>query len=128
MALKLKSNNLFIFLLFIYIKQNDGKRVCFFVFPPPNVIYFVNIELGLSQKTFLRSRQEMPSYLKHSKNQELRQKLIELLLERLLMLTLRSTTTSTKLLMPPLSNPREMLRSTDHSSSKTHQRLLLSSE
>lgn len=101
------------------------KGYVFFLFPPPNFFYFVIIEPGLSQKTFLRSRQEMPNYSKHSKIQEPRQRLTELPPERLLMPTLKSTTTSMKLLMPLSSKLTEMPRLPVPSSLKTHQRLLL---
>ena len=125
MALKSKSNFYsFIYYLFI-LSKTMAKGYVFLFFPPPNVFSFVNIEPGLSQKTFLRSRQEMPNYLKHSKIQEPRQRPTELLLERLLLLTLRSTTTSIKPLTPPSLNLTEMPRPPVPSTLKTHQKLPL---
>lgn len=53
----------------------------------------------MSQKTFLRSKKETLRYLKHSRNPEHWLKRIEPLLEHLLLLTPRSTTMSTLLLI-----------------------------
>merc|ERR1711935_194788 len=96
------------------------------------IIYYLFIlskrwqkEPGLSQKTFLRSRQEMPRYLKRSKTQESRQRPTELLLERLLMPTPRNTTKSIPPLKPHSSSPTETLRLLDPSTLKTHQKLPL---
>ena len=82
----------------------------------------------MSQKTFLRSKLETLKLLKHSKIAELPLKLPERLPEPPLMLMPRSTTTSTKLLIPLLSKLRETLKPLDPSSSKVNQKLLLSSE
>ena len=100
-----------------------ARGYVFFFLPPPNVFSFVNLEPGLSQKTFLRSRQEMPNYSKHSKNQEKRLKPTELPLERLPTPTLKGTTTSTKLPMLLSLKPTEMPKPPDLSTSQTHQRL-----
>jgi len=82
----------------------------------------------LSQKTFLRSKLEMLKLSPHSNRAELLLRLRELLPERSLMPTLKSTTTSIKLLIPLLSRPRETLKPLDPSSSKVNQKLLLLSE
>merc|ERR1711998_112739 len=85
-------------------------------------------EPGLSQKTFLRSKLEMLKLLKHLKIAEPLLKPPERLPELLHMLTLRNTTTSTKLLMLLSSNPRETPKLLDPSLLKVNQKLLLLSE
>ena len=92
------------------------------------MFFFVYLEPGLSQKTFLRSKLEMLKLLKHSKIPELLLKLPERLLEPPLIPMPKSTTTSTPLLIPLSSKPRETLRLLDPSSSKENQKLLLLSE
>ena len=101
-----------------------------YVFLSPVTLYFsfVYSEPESSQKTFLRSKLEMLKLSKLLKHSESKLRLTERLPEPLLMLMLRSTTTSTKLLIPLLSRPRETLKLLDLSSSKESQRLLSSSE
>jgi len=70
----------------------------------------------------------MLKLFKHSKIQELPLKLLEKLPELLPMLTLKSTTTSTKLQIPHSLKLKEMLKPLDPSSSKENQKLLLLSE
>ena len=87
------------------------------------MFFFVYLELGLSQKTFLRSKLEMLKLLLHSKLAEPLLKLPERLPEPLLMLMPRSTTTSTKLLIPLLSKLRETLKLLVPSLLKENQKL-----
>jgi ribosomal protein L30/L7E len=70
----------------------------------------------------------MLNCLKHSKIAEIRQRPTELPQERLLLLTLKSTSTSIKRLTLISSLPREMLRPRDLSSLRESQRLPSSSE
>ena len=70
----------------------------------------------------------MLKLFKHSKNPELMLKLPESQLEPLLMLTPKSTTTSTKLPIPHLSKLREMPKPLEPSTLKENQKLLLLSE
>ena len=92
------------------------------------MFFFVYLEPGLSQKTFLRSKLEMPRSLRLSRIPELLLRKIELPLESSLVKMPKSTTTSTLLLMLLSSKPRETPRLRDHSTSKLNQRLLSLSE
>jgi len=58
-------------------------------------LMFCNLELGLSQKTFLRRPKETLRYSKHLRLPELRPRRIEPKPERLLLLMLKSTIMST---------------------------------
>jgi len=117
-----------LYLLFIYIKQKDGKRVSIINLMLPFKFLFCNSEPGLSQKTFLRSKLEMRRCYNSSKNQEPQPKKPEQQLESKLMPMLKSTTKNTQMPMTLSSQPGDRPERAELSMLKVSQKLLSLSE